>query len=342
MSASHPILSRLDTGRPLLVSGDPLASLVARGVQLQGPAALGRLLREHPSTVREHYHQEISSGVDVLCCLTADTIPRALQQIGMPFRSAALTGDAVELALDAAELTPRPLIVAGVLGNTDVPPVAEDRVGEELATHAARLAAAGCELILARGFGAARATDSAFTRLARRAAIVSGAMTQLPTWAVVALDWGGFTSDGAPADVCAGHAFEEGAQVVVFEIPGAEVGLGWVDRLLNVCSTSSHRRPESAARPHAPASADTSDIRHLGFALAAGSLEPDAWAHEARRLLEAGVRVVGGGPGTTHRHVAALAGLLRGQDRQSLWPPAPPPPRAVALVGGTPKPPRAV
>jgi len=60
------------------------------------------------------------------------SIPRALQQIGMPFRSAALTGDAVELALDAAELTPRPLIVAGVLGNTEVPPVAEDRIGEEL------------------------------------------------------------------------------------------------------------------------------------------------------------------------------------------------------------------
>ena len=122
MSVSHPILSRLDTGRPLLVSGDPVASLRAHGVQLHGPAALGRLLREHPSTVREHYHNEITAGVDVLCCLTADTIPRALQQIGMPFRAAALTGDAVELALDAVDLTPRPLIVAGVLGNTEVPP----------------------------------------------------------------------------------------------------------------------------------------------------------------------------------------------------------------------------
>ncbi len=159
MSVSHPILSRLDTGRPLLVSGDALASVRARGVELHGPTALGRLLREHPSAVREHYHQEISAGVDVLCCLTADTIPRALQQIGMPFRSAALTGDAVELALDVAELTPRPLIVAGVLGNTAVPPVAEDRVGEELGTHAARLAAAGCELILARGFSPALSAD---------------------------------------------------------------------------------------------------------------------------------------------------------------------------------------
>jgi methionine synthase I (cobalamin-dependent) len=333
VSVSHPILSRLDTGRPLLVSGDALASLGARGVELHGPAALGRLLREHPSAVREHYHQEISAGVDVLCCLTADTIPRALQQIGMPFRSAALTGDAVELALDVAELTPRPLIVAGVLGNTEVPPVAEDRVGEELGTHAARLAAAGCELILARGFSAqttSREGDAAFARLARQAAVVSGVMTQLPTWAVVALDWGGFTADGARADECARHAFADGAQVILFEIPSTEVALGWVDRLLGVCAASSL------------ASADGADTRHLGFALAAGSLDPDAWAHETRRLIEAGVRVVGGGAGTTQRHLAALAGLLRGSDRQSLWPAAPAPSRAALPMGETPKPPRAV
>ncbi len=41
---------------------------------------------------------------------------------------------------------------------------------------------------------------------------------------------------------------------------------------------------------------------------------------------------MGGGPGTTHRHLAALSGLLRGQDRQSLWPPAPLPPRVPRAV----------
>ena len=46
-----------------------------------------------------------------------------------------------------------PLIVGGVLGNDEVDSLAEDRIGEELGTHAHRLAAAGCELLLARGFG---------------------------------------------------------------------------------------------------------------------------------------------------------------------------------------------
>src|SRR5262249_3075961 len=145
--------SRLDTGRPLLVSGDPSASLRARGIVLHGPAALGRLVREDPDAVREHYHQDILAGVDVLACLTSDTIPRSLQQIGMPFRSAARTGAAVGLAREPAALAPRPLMAAGVLGSTEGPPLAEDGMGEELATHAARLATAGCELILARGFG---------------------------------------------------------------------------------------------------------------------------------------------------------------------------------------------
>jgi 5-methyltetrahydrofolate--homocysteine methyltransferase len=303
VSITNPILSRLDTGRPLLVSGDPAASLRARGVELQGPTSIGRLLRERPGVVREHYHQEILAGVDVLSCLTADTIPRALQRIGMPFRSAALTGNAVELAIEAADAAPRPVIVAGVLGNTEVPPVAHDRLADELATHAARLATAGCELILALGFGSHQ-------RAARHAALVASATTKLPTWAIAALSPAGFTVEGIPADEVAQAAFEDGAQVVVLEIESADLGLGYLDRLLAVSTTASSRRgPEGV-----------SARRHLGFSLASGDLDPEAWAVEARRLIDAGVRVVGGGPGTTHRHLSALSSLLRGTDRQSLWP----------------------
>ncbi len=301
MSVSHPILSRLETGRPLLVSGDPVASLRARAVPLHFPAPMARLLRENPAAAREHYHHDITAGIDVLACLTGDTIPRALQQIGMTFRAAALTGCAVDLALDASEMTPRPLIVAGVLGNTDVAPAAEDRIGEELGTHAHRLAAAGCELILARGFGLPRDApphhdDPGLVRIARRAAVVSGAMTQLPTWAVIPVDYSGFTVDGEPADECARMALNEGAQVVIFEVPAADVALGWIDRLRSRCDV------------------------HVGFSLSAGGLDPEAWALDAKRLLDAEVRVLGGGPGTNQRHLAALSRLLRGPERTSMWP----------------------
>lgn len=296
MSASHPILSRLDTGRPLLVSADAAASLAAAGVSLVGPAAIGRMIREQPSAVSEHYHREIGAGVDVLAALTADTIPRSLLQIGMPFRSAALTGSAVDLALDAADGAPRPLIVAGVLGTTEIPPTRIDRMTEELGLHAARLATAGCELLLARGFDSVSA-DPNLARLARRAAVISAAATQLPTWAVISLGPVGFTADGEPADECARAAAESGAQVVLLEVPSADAALGWLDRL-----------QEAAG-----------DAR-VGFAPASAGASPEAWAADAHRLLDAGVRVLGGGPGTTTRHIAALSALLRGSDRQSFWP----------------------
>lgn len=301
VTAPHPLLSRLETGRPLLISGDPVAGLLGRGVALHAPVPIGRLLRENPAAAREHYHHDISAGVDVLACLTADTIPRALHQAGMAFRAAALTGCAVDLALDAADLTPRPLIVAGMLGNDAVAPAAEDRIGEELDAHAIRLAAAGCELILARGFGLPgdappRHDDPALVRMARRAAVVSGATTHLPTWAVIPVDHSGFTVDGESAPDCAKHAFDDGAQVVVFEIPAIEVGLAWLDRLLALGSGCP-----------------------IGFAPSGGDL-PDDWARQAKLLLEAGVRVIGGGPGTTPRHLAALSAMLRANERQSLWP----------------------
>jgi methionine synthase I (cobalamin-dependent) len=40
----------------------------------------------------------------------------------------------------------------------------------------------------------------------------------------------------------------------------------------------------------------------------------------AKRLLEAGARMIGGAAGTTPRHVAALASLIRANERPSLRP----------------------
>ena len=144
---------RLTDGRPLVLDADTGASFRARGVQLGSPGALGQLLRERPSEVESHYRAEIESRVDVLSALTADTTPRALSEVGMEHRAAQLTGRAVELALEATEEQARPIAVAGVLGSDMVSPVAADRLHEELTEHAARLGAAGCQLLVARGQG---------------------------------------------------------------------------------------------------------------------------------------------------------------------------------------------
>ncbi|MFO0762874.1 MAG: homocysteine S-methyltransferase family protein [Byssovorax sp.] len=286
MSDSLPLLSRLGSGRPLLVSMDAEACMRAMGVSLHGPAAIGRLLREHPAVVAEHYHREIGCGVDVLAALTADTIPRALAQIGMTFRAAALTGCAVDLALDAADAAPRPILVAGVLGHPTVasPPLA--RVAEELAMHATRLAAAGCELILARGFGPT--AEPGLARLARRASVISAGTTELPTWAVLSVSDAGFTDDGESLEDAARAAVDGGAQLILLEIERASAALPLLDRLRHAVPTV-----------------------WLGAAPAADAAQPvDTWVAEALVLLDAGIAVLGGGPGTTGRHLAALARMI--------------------------------
>jgi 5-methyltetrahydrofolate--homocysteine methyltransferase len=216
----------------------------------------------------------------------------------MPFRAAALTGCAVDLALDAADGAPRPVIVAGVLGNPGVFPPAADRIAEELAMHATRLAAAGCELILARGFG--HTAEPGIARLARRAAVVSAAATELPTWAVLEVDEGGFTDDGESLEDAGRAALDSGAQVVLLEIAHAAAGFALLDRL----------------RSAVPGLL-------IGFCPAALSGEsPETWASAAKLLLDAGSSVLGGGPGTTGRHIEALSRLLRRGERPSLWPAA--------------------
>lgn len=300
MSPNHPILSRLDRGSPLLLSADPSSSLAAQGVEITPPCAIGRLVREHPVAISEHYHREIAAGVDVLFALTSDTMPRALAQIGMPFRSAALTGTAVELALDAADLAPRPIVVAGLLGNTDVAPMPSERMIEDLGAHALRLSAAGCELLITRGFGGNGTDhDRELAHAARRAAIVSAATTQLPTWAVLTLDEAGRTFDGTYVEDCAREASDAGADLVVLEVPSFEAA--------DLCLDRAH--------------ASGRKIK-LGIAVGAADLGPEAWAAHHAKLIAGGLRVMGGGHGTTTRHIKALSALLHAHDRASYWPKA--------------------
>ncbi len=306
VTVQPPILSCLATGRPLLVSADPEASFRARGIALKAPASVGRLLREQPTEAVEHYHQEIIAGVDVLCALTAETIPRALGQIGMPFRAAALTGSAVELALEAVEGAPRPIVVAGVLGSSQVTPTAVDRMTEDLAMHATRLAAAGCELLLARGYGQPCA-ELGLSRMARRAAVVSAAATQLPTWAVIELGANGTTSDGEIIEDAVRAAMEAGAQLVMIELPGLACAPALLER--------ARRALPDIVLGFAPGA-----IELASAAMPDPVAEIDAWAGGAKRLLDAGARVIGGGPGTTARHLAALSALLHRSERQSFWP----------------------
>lgn len=281
------IRKRLLEGRPLVLDSDTGASFRARGVLLNSPGALGQLLRERQSEVQAHYQAEIDSRVDVLSALTADTTPRALAEVGMEHRSAQLTGRAVELALEAAQDSGRPVAVTGVLGSDMVSPMAADRLHEELTEHAARLGAAGCELLLARGQG---------SRLGLMAAVVAASRTELPTWAVVESGLAGDSViEGNPHELVEALA-EAGASTLLFEVPHIEVGLRQLERFRN--ALEAHH-----VFPGVLLAASESAVRGFDDPLS----DPEHWVERALDLSLGGARVIGGGAGTTEAHTRALA-----------------------------------
>jgi methionine synthase I (cobalamin-dependent) len=289
MSFEH-VRNRLVQGRPLVLDADTLACLRGRGLSLDLPGALGQLLRERPNDVLDHYRHEIRSRVDVVSALTADTTPRALAEVGMQHRSALLTSLAVELAFEAVAESERPVAVAGVLGSELVSPVAADRLHEELTEHAARLAAAGCELLIARGQG---------SRLGLMAAVVAGARTELPTWAVIEC-WGEEdVLDESSPDELLEKLQEAGASAALFEVPRVSVGIRQLERFRSAFDAH-------GVAPGVLLASSEASVRGFDDP----SSDPEQWVERALDLSIAGARVIGGGAGTTEEHTRALARAL--------------------------------
>ncbi len=147
--------------------------------------------------------------------------------------------------------------------------------------HAARLAAAGCEIILACSQGPFA------SRLGRMSAIISASTLRLPTWALVEVR-AGLTSDGEDLAECAKSAVDSGAQVILFDVANEEDATDAIDQVVAVLGE---------AKPGVLL-ADGAGARGL------------VRAGEAARA-RGGAHVVGGGPGTTTEHLAALARSLR-------------------------------
>jgi 5-methyltetrahydrofolate--homocysteine methyltransferase len=248
------------------------------------------LLRERPDEVLAHYRAEVRSRVDILSALTADSTPRALAEVGMQHRAAQLTGRAVELALEAAAESEKPIAVAGVLGSDMVSPVAADRLHEEFSEHAARLAAAGCELLLARGQG---------SQLGLMTAVVSAARTELPTWAVLEYGSHDELTSTANADALALALAQAGADVVLFELPGVQLGLTYLE--LFRAAFEAH-----GIIPGVLLAGSEASVR--GFH--DEDSDPQHWVERAVDLAVGGARVIGGGAGTTEAHTHWLAKAL--------------------------------
>jgi 5-methyltetrahydrofolate--homocysteine methyltransferase len=282
---------RLTNGRPIVVDADTCASFRARGVAVDSPGAVGELLRKSPDIVLEHYVAEVESDVNVLCALTADTTPRALAEVGMQHRAAALTARAVEIAQEARRRTDRPIAIAGVLGSEMVAPMCAERLREELEEHAARIKSAGVELIFARGQG---------SRIELMIAVSAAAAANVPVWAVVECADGGELAVGGTLPPLLDSLSQAGASAVLFEVGSIDDGLAALERVKAL------EEAEAFAIGVLLASA-ASSVR--GFPDAES--DPERWAARALEFDSADARIIGGGAGTTEAHTAALVTELR-------------------------------
>jgi 5-methyltetrahydrofolate--homocysteine methyltransferase len=208
----------------------------------------------------------------------------------MQHRAAALTSLAVELALGAAASTKRAVAVAGVLGSDMVSPVAANRFGEELREHAARLAAAGCELIIARGQGSPSGL---------MAAVTAATETDLVTWAVIECDEDGKLASGMDLKRLISGVAEAGARAVLFEVPSVNAGIEWLSDFQRVSATQS---------PAPGVLLGSSKLSVRGFPDRDG-VAP-RWVDRALDLSALGARIIGGGAGTTESHTEALTAAL--------------------------------
>lgn len=274
---------RLREGRPLVLAADTQAALRGRGLNLDAPGALGALLQRSPHDVCALHEAELTYRADVLCALTSDTSPRCLAEAGMEHRSARLTGVALELVFDLLEQAHRPVAVAGVLGSDQVSATIRERFEGETDEHAARISAAGAELMIARGTG---------SRLDLVFAVASASAQELPVWAVV----DGVLGQGHSLAELVGSLADAGAEAILFEVASVDEGL---ERLSHFRET---KIDEVAVGTLLSAAPDA--LRGFPSPLYAH------WVDRVIELTDAGARIVGGGAGTTEAHTRALAERL--------------------------------
>jgi S-methylmethionine-dependent homocysteine/selenocysteine methylase len=172
---ARPLASLLAQRGVLILDGAIGTELERRGVDTGLPLWSARVLLEAPDVLLQIHRDHLDAGADIIAANTWRTTSRTFRRAGLPDRSAELTTQAVAIAQHARASHPeRTALVTGSMGPLEdcyqpgrVPPDAELRI--EHTEHAARLAAAGVDLIMLETFGTVRES-----RIACEAALATG------------------------------------------------------------------------------------------------------------------------------------------------------------------------
>jgi homocysteine S-methyltransferase len=293
---------RLRTGSPMLLDSAMGTELQRRDADTTLPLWSARALLQDPELVWTIHGDEAGSGAEILTANTFRTHARTLAKAGMGSRAAELSALAIRLAHQAAtvrdaSLRGREIFVAGSLSPLEDcyrPDLAPDTTSmeREHAAQAGFLADAGVDVILAETHNTIREA---------RAAAAAAKATGLPFVVSLVTDGKGRLLSGEP--------IAEAAPALLELSPDA-LGINCVP----AASLSVDFAVLAASAPGVPLAAYGNlglPAEGSGWAFA-DSLEPDAYADEARGWIARGARIVGGCCGTTSAHTRALAGLIAG------------------------------
>jgi S-methylmethionine-dependent homocysteine/selenocysteine methylase len=280
------LAARLREGPPLILDGATGTELEARGVRSELPLWSTHALLEAPDVLAAIHRDYARAGAEALTAASFRTQRRTLERAGLGSRAAELCAQAAELARRAGD-------EVYVLGSA--PPLedcyrpdrvpADQSLRREHGEHAANLAAAGVDAILAETHNSVREA---------RAAVHAAAQAGLP--AIVSFVC------GAGARLLSGEPLALALDAVA---PLEPVAVG-----VNCLPPSA---VEDCLEILAAAGIPFGVYANLGApgaepgAARSDACSPDEYAAHAQVWLRAGARFVGGCCGTTPAHVRAVA-----------------------------------
>lgn len=280
----------LRTERVILFDGAMGTELYARGVFVN--QCYDAVSLEQPDLVREIHRAYREAGVDVLETNTFGASRTRLRNYGLEDRTREINRTAAELAREEAG---EELYVAGSMGPLGVRlepygPTSEAEAREIFSEQAEALSTGGADLL-------ALETFSDLNEI--RQAVAAGLEVGLPVLAQMTIQLDGKTSYGAePAEV-AGELEETGAHAV-----GLNCSVGPAVMLEAVRRMASATGLPVSAIPNAGLPQEVED-RKIYMA------SPEYMATYARKLVEAGARIVGGCCGTGPDHIREMARQIR-------------------------------
>ncbi len=281
----------IETDHVTVFDGAMGTQLYAKGVYIN--RSYDELNLTNPDLVRAVHEEYVRAGAEVIETNTFTATAHKLQQYGLDGRLREINATAARLAREAAGERAYVAGAMGPLGLRIEPygPTSFDEAKELFKQQAEALLEGGVDLFILETF-----SDVSEVRQAIRAV---RELSDLPIIAQVTISLDGNTSFGTTPEVFTARLDEWGADVI-----GLNCGVGPVTVLTAIEKMRLITSKKLSAQPNAGL---PRDVQGRQFYMCS----PEYMAKYAKRLIQAGVRFIGGCCGTTPSHIKLISDAVR-------------------------------